>query len=264
MEDATSLPGDGPSNAARASGKESTKSQGETADAHTRRRFDRGLDGVPFVGMSAKEDSGSSNMTREGGEEDGIEEATARGSRVVDTLRPAGRKRKGSLRQGLLGKNMLRRGPHENHRTSTQAPAVLDNANMAETTPDEEATPRPVSCEHATRHSSSDPAWKPPAAPSFSASTTRSSSYELGEPNPDRPASAIARSATPYASTTDDDEAVSFYRPSAARASQIASAAGALHRRSNRAVQHTSLSTVQSPTDLALDEDWDYSETEWW
>jgi hypothetical protein len=259
-----SLPGDGPSNAARASGKDTTKSHGAAADAHTRRRFDRVLDDVPFVGISAKEqEDGSSNMTRESGDEGGTE-ATTRGSRIVDALRPAGRKRTGSLRQGLLGKNMLRRGPHEDHRTSTQAPAVLNNANMAGTAPDQEATPRPVSYEHATRNSSSDPAWKPPAAPSSSESTTRSSSYELGEPNPDMLASAIARSATPYASTTDDDEAVPFYRPSAARASQVACAAGALHRRSNRAIQHTSLSTVQSPTDLTLEEEWDYSETEWW
>ncbi|KAF2445228.1 hypothetical protein P171DRAFT_359838 [Karstenula rhodostoma CBS 690.94] len=81
------------------------------------------------------------------------------------------------------------------------------------------------------------------------------------------PASAIARSAAPYASTTDDDEAVSFYRPSAARGYEPSSPRGAsavLHRRPNRAIQHTSPSTVQSPTDLALAEEWDYSETEWW
>jgi len=36
------------------------------------------------------------------------------------------------------------------------------------------------------------------------------------------------------------------------------------HRRSNHLGQRTLLSTVQTPADVALGSDWDYSETEWW
>ncbi|OAG08376.1 uncharacterized protein CC84DRAFT_1063702, partial [Paraphaeosphaeria sporulosa] len=179
-----------------------------------------------------------------------------------------GRKRKGSLRQGLLGKNMLRRGPQEDHQPSAPpALAELSNTNMAETMPGEETTPRPANYQHATRNSPSELGWKQTAASSVSASTTRSSSYELDEPNPGMQASDIARSATPYASTTDDDEVVPFYRSTTARGcepSSPAAASAVQHRRPIRAIQHTSLSTVQSPTDLALEEEWDYSETEWW
>ncbi|KAF9739966.1 hypothetical protein PMIN01_02601 [Paraphaeosphaeria minitans] len=230
-------------------------------------RFDAALDHVPLV---AKEVCGSSDLTRQH-DHVGRKEATTRGSRVVEALQPAGRKRKGSLRQGLLGKNMLRRGPQEDHQPSTPPPppAELNNTNMADPTPEEETTPRPASyqVQDATRNLPPGLGWKPTAASSVSESTTRSSSYEFDEPKSGMLASAIARSAAPYASTTDDDEAVPFYRSSTAREyepSSPAAASAVLHRRPNRAIQHTSLSAVQSPTDLALEEGWDYSETEWW
>ena len=78
--------------------------------------------------------------------------------------------------------------------------------------------------------------------------------------------------AVPYASTTDDDEAVTLHSPSASVPSpsgninslHAPAAMSQLRRRPLRTTPHTSLSTVQSPTDLALEEVWDYSETEWW
>lgn len=238
-----------------------TRSHDEDADAPKRSRFDEDVPNVPFAAISAKEEDASSNLGRKH-DHDGGKEATTRGPGVVEALRPAGRNRKGSLRQNLLGMNVLRRGPQEDLQ-----PSVLNDTTMAETILEEETTPRPANHQHATHNSSSDIGRKPPAAASVSASTTRSSSYELDDPTTGMLASPLARSATPYASTTDDDEAVPFVRLSDARgyAPGLPAAAGAaLHRRPNRLIQHAPPSTVPSPTDLALEAEWDYSETEWW
>lgn len=275
MEDVATLPGGGQPPPGPHVGKETAETRGEAADVDKRGRPEETVADVQIAGVSARE-GGSSDMTRgvdEAGTDAGTgskEGITTRGSRIVDALRPAGRKRKGSLRQGLLGKNMLRRGPPRSQRAPTHTLSIANNTHMAETTSEDETTPRPVSHEQTSRIPTADREQRSSAASLFSASTARSSSYELEKPTRDvLPSAARERVAVPYASTTDDDEAVSFSHRSVSSGSsydtsslQLASAS--LHRRASRATQRTSLSTVQSPTDLALDEDWDYSETEWW
>lgn len=58
-----------------------------------------------------------------------------------------------------------------------------------------------------------------------------------------------------YISTTDEDDSMSFYRPAASALSR---------RRSNRSERRTSLTTTPTTSDADLDDEWDYSETEWW
>ncbi|KAF1959502.1 hypothetical protein CC80DRAFT_301436 [Byssothecium circinans] len=74
-----------------------------------------------------------------------------------------------------------------------------------------------------------------------------------------------------YASTTDDDDALSFFRPSTSGSGSsygvtpLPSPAKLLQRRrSNRSVPLASPIMVPTPADLSLEEEWDYSETEWW
>jgi hypothetical protein len=135
---------------------------------------------------------------------------------------------------------------------------------------DEELTPRRFSYERPSLNSSSESGWSPPDYPSVS--STASYSPEALKPYASRVvvpqlASPIAQ----YASTTDDDEGLSFYRPTASSSGSSYSAAQ-LHssspsvqrRRSNRGVQQSTLTIVQTSADMDLVEEWDYSETEWW
>lgn len=136
-----------------------------------------------------------------------------------------------------------------------------------------ETTPRRFSYENDTLNSSSDSGW--PAAGRLSISTDSSISLESQEQQTPRVlASPLTSPVENYASTTtDDDEGVSFYRPTASSSGtsysavhlQTPGASSAMQRRrSNRGPQTSSLTIVQTPADLALDEEWDYSETEWW
>lgn len=81
----------------------------------------------------------------------------------------------------------------------------------------------------------------------------------------------ITKIATTSNSTTDDDEMPSFYHSLSSGSSHDAvplqgqnPTTNLQRRRSHRPVQHASLAVVQTSADLALDDDWDYSETEWW
>lgn len=251
-----------------------------------RRSSDASVQPVPFAGISAMDDrsqrqSPAPQLTRHDAQTLAEVQGTTRGSGIADALRRSGRNRKGSLRQRLLGMNMLqvRRGPHENQQSTTE-PYTIDT-NMPETTPDDDTTPRPRTYNTPLRNPSSESGWPPAPGPSKSdsASSFRTSSYELvDQPAPAMLPETIAISSAPSTSTTDDDdEAASPYTPSGSSIAasystssfQATSAAmSLLRRRPNRLTQHTSLSTalgtVQSPTDLALEDEWDYSETEWW
>ncbi|KAF2678430.1 hypothetical protein K458DRAFT_408924 [Lentithecium fluviatile CBS 122367] len=160
--------------------------------------------------------------------------------------------RRKSLRKGIFSKNILgaRRNP-PSQRSPAKSPTI---ATMAASPVDgDEATPRRFSYENASLNSSSDSGFSPPAAPTL--------------------ASPIASIAGPYASTTDDDESLSCYRPSASSSGSSSSAVplqaqgpaiSLQRRRSNRSGQHVALAEVQTPVDLSMDDEWDYSETEWW
>lgn len=108
------------------------------------------------------------------------------------------------------------------------------------------------------------------------ASLTSSFDSGFSQPMPHLLASRVASTASaggPYASTTDEDETSPVYRPSASgsrspyesKSLQAQSLPSTLqHRRTTRSGQLVSLAVVQTPADIALDDEWDYSETEWW
>jgi hypothetical protein len=74
----------------------------------------------------------------------------------------------------------------------------------------------------------------------------------------------------PYASTTDEDDIMSFYRPSTSgndysfSGPNQGSVTSLSHRRSTRSNRRTSISAVLTPAEADPDDEWDYSETEWW
>ena len=254
MEHVTSLSGDGQQRVVQRFGEEIN---GQDGGGGVQNPHDT-LENVPFVGISAKDVDRSSELTRT--------DITARGDKST-----AGGDKSTARGFGVaLGEDMGRPGLPEIQRMSTARASTTFNTGMAETTPIEGSRPRPSSYP-----SSSESGWTP--APPSAPATTTGSIYELDQPNTTTGlATAMTAASAPYASTTDDDDAASLYAPSASNASlynasnhntasfQAAAAMSLPRRRLNRVTQHTSLSTVQSPTDLALEEEWDYSETEWW
>jgi hypothetical protein len=74
----------------------------------------------------------------------------------------------------------------------------------------------------------------------------------------------------PYASTTDEDDPMSFFRPSTSgndfsfSGPHQGSVTSLAHRRSTRSNRRTSVSAVLTPAEADPDDEWDYSETEWW
>lgn len=133
---------------------------------------------------------------------------------------------------------------------------------------DEQRTPRRFLYETPSANSSSESSWSPPQTSASSAS------HELPGDSKQFPRrivpSQLAKTVpTQYASTTDDDEGLSFYRPTLSGSSSPYSAtlqpspASLQRRRSTRAAPQSTLTIVQTPADMEIEE-WDYSETEWW
>jgi hypothetical protein len=213
----------------------------------------------------------------EGDDEGSMEDAEpAQGrSSLATALRQNGqaRRRKGSLRKAAMAKMRERSGSLRKDRTSLKPPIITTTMSATSLDDDDNnnnnkngSTPRRFSYENAPLNSSSDSGWllpestlsHAPLAPSLEA--------------PERPrllASPITSPVGPYASTTDEDEALSFYRPPLSGSSNSLYAMSAQdptiqRRRSNRSDRRTSLTTVQTPADLEAEDEWDYSETEWW
>ncbi|KAF2244180.1 hypothetical protein BU26DRAFT_522877 [Trematosphaeria pertusa] len=244
--------------------------EGGTQLAHKRSISGSILGSLPFLRASAKDAAPRSPPKRD------EHEGAKRGSSLASALSQSqGRKRKGSLRKSIMGKNMMRerRNSLLNQRSPAKAPAV--DTPMAPALPDDdEPTPRRFSYENVALNSSSDSGWLP--AGRLSVSTSTASSFAHDAPDDSTPrllASPITSPTGPYASTTDDDEGLSFFRPSASSSSSSYNVAGLppqgpvmslQRRRSNRSGQHSSLTIVHTPADMALDDEWDYGETEWW
>ncbi|KAH7138973.1 hypothetical protein B0J11DRAFT_31788 [Dendryphion nanum] len=223
--------------------------------------------------------------------EEAVEERSKRSSSFATALRQQGRKRKGSLRKtAMLGTSKIMRerrnsflkdssvstAPTTTATTSTTAyttatppdSLVADMPHMQLESPEDDGTPRHFSYEHASLNSSSDSGWH--QSERLSISTDASSNHNDDERSTPR---ILTSPVGPYASTTDDDEGLSFFRPTTSSSTSLYNAAqlqpsmstsSLQRRRSNRSGQHSSLTTVQTPTETALDDEWDYSETEWW
>lgn len=200
------------------------------------------------------------------GQMEDIEAVQGRSS-LATALRQNGqaRKRKGSLRKAAMAKMRERSGSLRKDRTPVKPPIIT--TTMSTTSLDhDEATPRRFSYENAPLSSSSDSGWLLPE------STLSHSTAAPGLGALERPrllASPITSPIGPYASTTDEDEAMSFFRPPISGSSNSLYAMSTqdptvLRRRSNRSDRRTSLTIVQTPADLEAEDEWDYSETEWW
>jgi hypothetical protein len=188
-----------------------------------------------------------------------------------------GRKRKGSLRKtAILGTGKLRerRNSILDQKKSPSKHVDDSRGDMSPTSPDEENTPRRFSYENPALASSSETeiGWSP--LQKLSVSTDSDLSQDgLGHPTPRALASPLTSPIGAYASTTDDDEGLSFSRPAlpgnsatylGVQLQPLNQSSSLQRRRSNNAAHGSSLTTVHTPLAMVLEEEWDYSETEWW
>ncbi|KAL1606968.1 hypothetical protein SLS59_002669 [Nothophoma quercina] len=188
-------------------------------------------------------------------------------SSLATALRQNGqaRKRKGSLRKAAMAKMRERSGSLRKDR-ATVKPPIITTTMSTTSLEDDDTTPRRFSYENTTLSSSSDSGWLLPE------STLSQSALAPGLQALERPrllASPITSPVGPYASTTDEDEALSFYQPPMSGSSNTLYSLSApdpavQRRRSNRSDRRTSLTIVQTPADTETEDEWDYSETEWW
>lgn len=212
------------------------------------------LEGLPFLRASSKDPALRASRDREEGERSGNEgDGAEMGSYLASALHQSkGRRRKASLRKGILGKNMMRE--RRNSQPGRCVPAIPvavtkpTNTHMLATPSEgqDEATPHQFNYSHAALNSSSETGWPVVTKPPISVSSTALSAGPIASPT--------AR----YASTTDDDEDVSFFQPPSQGAVTLQ------RRRSNRSAVQPPPAIVSPSADLRLDDDWDYSETEWW
>ena len=227
--------------------------------------FLRSKDGAPKPALRLEgEDEGHMEDT----------EDTKAGSSLATALRQnQGRKRRGSLRKAAMAKMRERSGSLRKDRALVKPPIITTTMSTTSLNDaDDDTAPRRFSYDNAPLNSSSESGWLLPESKlSLSTATaTPTATDGLVHSNARALASPITSPVGPYASTTDEDEALTFYRPATASASSSFNmpaqgpTISVQRRRSNRSDRRTSLTIVQTPADMDLDDDWDYSETEWW
>ncbi|KAF2200935.1 hypothetical protein GQ43DRAFT_441070 [Delitschia confertaspora ATCC 74209] len=210
--------------------------------------------------------------------EHGYDEHEGLRRNIANALRQnQGRKRKGSLRKtAILGTGKLRerRNSILNKASAPTKQTTSIPPIMSPVSPDEETTPRRFSYENPSLNSSSDSGWC--LSNRLSISSDNANLPNGANHSPPRPlASPLTSPVGPYASTTDDDEGLSFFRPTTLSSSGSSYnpvhlqppgvlASALQRRRSNKSGHNSSLTIVHTPADLEIEEDWDYSETEWW
>ncbi|KAH6616553.1 hypothetical protein C7974DRAFT_401987 [Boeremia exigua] len=234
---------------------------------HKRSKSGGILGGLSF--LRSKDGSKKSSLKLDAEDEGQMEdtEAVQGRSSLATALRQNGqaRKRKGSLRKAAMAKMRERSGSLRKDRTLVKPPVITTTMSTASLA-DNDTTPRRFSYENAPLNSSSDSGWLLPE--SKLSQSMLAPSLEAVE-HPRLLASPITSPLGPYASTTDEDEALSFYRPPMSGGSNTMYSLSAQdptvqRRRSNRSDRRTSLTIVQTSADLEDGDDWDYSETEWW
>jgi len=200
------------------------------------------------------------------------------------------RKRKGSLRKtAILGTGKLKaeNGERKNSPLQRKPSLTLQTTNSEITspidddTPDNEAVPilsRTFSYEHPLAASSSDSSWSTTAAPRLPpldpSDANRQTAIDGQSTSLISPPIKSPESQS-YASTTDEDEALTFSRPTNGpflaqtlkanppSTSYFPPQTSLTRRRSNTKPGLSPLSAL--PMDAyTQDEEWDYSETEWW
>ncbi|XPS73627.1 hypothetical protein M3J09_005770 [Ascochyta lentis] len=266
MERVNGPPRNGSDDATRSTEKDKVKgaAKSEAAPEHKRSKSGGILGSLAF--LRSKDVVKKPALRLEADDEGQMEDTeAAQGRSSLATAMGHARKRKGSLRKAAMAKMRERSGSLRKDRTSLKPPIIT--TTMSTTSLDDDDTnPRRFSYENAPLNSSSDSGWLLPE------STLSHSAYPPSLETAERPrllASPITSPVGPYASTTDEDEVLSFYRPPMSATSSSLYAMSTQdptvqRRRSNRSDRHTSLTTVQTPTDLEAEDEWDYSETEWW
>jgi len=236
---------------------------------------------LSFLRTSQEETRPSLEQLHHGEEdvEDPTEATLASSQRAVKS-----RKRKGSLRKtALLGTGKLNTEAGENHNSPLQRrPSLIQQTSFQVTLPIEDdlqpneavsVLPRTFSYEHPIAASSSDSSWSTTAAlklpPLDTADANRHAAASLNSP-------LKSPESQSYASTTDEEESLSFSHPSngpflgqTLKSTQPTSSsyfppqATLPRRRSSTKPGLSPLSAL--PMDAYTpDEEWDYSETEWW
>jgi hypothetical protein len=179
------------------------------------------------------------------------------------------RKRKGSLRKtALLGTGKL----HLRSNSQKAKAATEETALLSPDSPSEELTPRLFSYTNPSQASSSENGWHGVSHDRFSLPT----SPDEMEPHPGHSSSITKtvhpHSQHPYASTTDDDESVTFSRATSNSSSassnyfthQNPSANSSIQRRRSNNKQKASHTSPLSRPPVQPEDEWDYTETEWW
>jgi hypothetical protein len=216
---------------------------------------------------SSKAAAGKSPTVQEGDDEGHVqdEEGAKTGSSIATALRQSqGRQRKGSLRKAAMAKM------RERSSSLRKAKPPIITTTMSADPPANTTLPSRFSYENAPLNSSSDSGWVPAISLSPSASGTQDPAGDPERVTPRLLASPIASPVGPYASTTDEDDIMSFYRPSASSSDFSFTGpnpnpgTSLAHRRSNRTDRRMSVTAVATPAEVDVDEEWDYSETEWW
>ncbi|KAJ4366001.1 hypothetical protein N0V95_000378 [Ascochyta clinopodiicola] len=266
MEQETGPQRHGSKDAPRSAGTAKVKgtAQSEGTPEHKRSKSGGILGSLAF--LRSKDVVKKPVLTLDAEDEGQMEDTEAtQGRSSLATAMGHARKRKGSLRKAAMAKMRERSGSLRKDRTSLKPPIIT--TTMSTTSLDDDDTnPHRFSYENAPLNSSSDSGWLlPKSALSHSA---YASSLETAE-RPRLLASPITSPVGPYASTTDEDEALSFYRPPVSGSTSSLYAMSTQdptvqRRRSNRSDRRTSLTTIQTPPDLEAEDEWDYSETEWW
>lgn len=250
----------------------SSASDGSATQGHRRSLSGSILNSLPFIGGSAKGAETESPPKREQeGHVEVANEGRGNSSMAKALHQSQGRKRKGSLRKAaMFGTGKILRERRNSSRTSAPKPPQVVSTQMSPESGEEETVPQRFNYESPSLNSSSDSGWPP--VETLSISINSNPSLESQDATPRVLAAPLTSPVGHYASTTDDDEGLSFFRPIASGSSsytpvqmQVPGAASSLQRRrSNRSGQHSSLPTVHAPVDATLDDEWDYSETEWW
>jgi len=251
-------------NEGRAEGAD-VKHEADGASSH-RRSKSGGILGA-FL-RSSMDAMGKAPSTQLGNDEEHDQDAEGakRASSIATALRQSqGRQRKGSLRKAAMAKMRERSSSLRKAKT----PTITTTTSLDPS--DEGSAPGRFSYENAPLNSSSDSGWLPAARLSPSSPALIYTPPDGPErPAPSLLASPMTSPVAPYASTTDEDDTMSFYRPSPAgndfsfSGANQGSATSLAHRRSTRSNRRTSISAVLTPAEADPDDEWDYSETEWW
>jgi hypothetical protein len=152
-----------------------------------------------------------------------------------------GRKRKGSLRKAAMAKMQEHSGSLRKEATTTLKPPIVTRTMRTTSAEDEDLT-------------------------------TDRSDYEDHSPPVLLASPSLSSPEGPYGSTTDEDEPLSLHHHTASTTGSSFPymkqdlTKSVPRRRSHRPEPYPSLTTttVQTPIDFDLEDDWDYSETEWW